>query len=76
MLIHSLSMMDRNSVFLQEQNQETVADTRNRDKTLLIQALEVIPLSQLVIKGTSSSYVIACLLQVVGVTKAMKEQWS
>ena len=69
-------MMDQNSVLLQEQNQDMVEDTHNRDKTLLIQSLEVIPLSQLVIKEISSSVAIACLLQVVRVTKAMKERWS
>ena len=76
MLNHSLSMMDRNSVFLQEQNQGIVVDTHNRDNTLLIRAKEVIPLSQLVIKEIFSGFVIACLPQVAEVTKAMKERWS
>ena len=76
MLIHSLSIIDRNADLLEEQYQEIIEFNHNRDKTLLIHSLEVVPFNQLVNKEIPSSKLIAFLLQVASVTKAMKEQWS
>ena len=76
MLIHSLSIIDRNADLLEEQYQEIIEFNHNRDKTLLIHSLEVVPFNQLVNKEIPSSNVIVFLLQVARVTKAMKEQWS